>query len=125
MKSISEAQRAKMFMALSGAIGVEEAEVLSTALNLDGQLATRDELVTSIMAVREEIAELKAETRSGFASMQTDMANMKAELRSEIGGLHTEMVEKFSSSGRTLFFQLAGLQFTLFGFVMAGFKLLH
>jgi hypothetical protein len=135
MASISEAQRAKMFTSLSKQIGTEEAEVLTTALNLDGQLATRDELRTEILAVREdmrsEFAAVRDEMRSEFAAVRNEMrsefAAVRDEMRSEFAAVRKEMAEmreRFASANRALLFQLLAMQMSLFGLVIAGAKLL-
>jgi hypothetical protein len=124
MASISEAQRAKMFLSLSNSIGVEEAETMSTALNLDGQLATRDELKTEILAVREDmrtdIDALRTELRTGLAEVRKDMASEFADVRKELA----DMRERFAAANRSLLFQLLAMQMSLFGLVIAGAKLL-
>ncbi len=135
MASISEVQRAKMVTSLSKAIGAEEAEVLSTALNLDGQLASRDELRTEILAVREdmrsEFAAVRAEMRSEFADVRAEMRSEFADVRHDMNAEFalvrrelSELRERFSSANRALLFQLLALQMTLFGLVIAGAKLL-
>ena len=106
MASMSESQRAKLFTALARSIGTEEADVLGNALNLDGQLASRDELRTEIFAVREdmrtEFAAVRDEMRTGFADVRVTIA----------------------AGNRALFVQLLTMQMTMFGLVIGGVKLL-
>ena len=106
MASMSESQRAKLFTALARSIGTEEADVLGNASNLDGQLASRDELRTEIFAVREdmrtEFAAVRDEMRTGFADVRVTIA----------------------AGNRALFFQLLTMQMTMFGLVIGGVKLL-
>lgn len=131
MASISEAQRARMFISLSKVIGVEEAETMSTALNLDGQLASRDELRTEILAVREDMRsdfdEVRAELRNGLSEVRKDLATGLAEVRKDIISLQKdigETRERFASANRALLFQLLAMQMSLFGLIIAGAKLL-
>ena len=131
MASISEERRAKMVTSLSKAIGAEEAEVLSTALNLDGRLASRDELRTEIFAVREdmrsEFADVRSEMRSGFADVWAEFAAIRGERTSESAAVRSELSEmrkRFAAANRTLLFQLSAMQMSLFGLVIAGAKLL-
>ena len=113
MASISESQRAKLFTALASSIGTEEAEVLSSALNLDGQLASRDELRTEIFAVREDM-------RTEFAAVRAEIADVRNEMRSGFSDLRVQI----ASGNRALFFQLLTMQMSLFGLVIAAVKLL-
>ncbi len=66
MATIEELARAKMITAMALAIGEEEANVLATALNLDGQLASRYELQTGLLANREEL-------RSGLQAVRDEL----------------------------------------------------
>ena len=99
MASISEIERAKMITSLAAAIGNEEANVLATALNLDGQLATRDELRVLEMAIRSEMQDLKDELKADFRSeigsfrteMHSEVGSLKADFRSENGSFRTEI----------------------------------
>jgi hypothetical protein len=92
MASISEIERAKMVTSLAGAIGKEEANVLATALNLDGQLATRDELRVMEMAIRSDMQDLKDELKDHFRSeLKSEIGSLRTELKSEIGSLRSDM----------------------------------
>ena len=117
MASMSESQRAKLFTALAISIGTEEADVLGNALNLDGQLASRDELRTEIFAVREdmrtEFAAVRDEMRTGLAAVRDEMRTGFADVRVTI-----------AAGNRALFFQLLTMQMTMFGLVIGGVKLL-
>ncbi len=86
MASISEFERARMITSLAAAIGKEEANVLASALNLDGQLASRDELRVTEMAIRTDIADLRDNLRSEIASVRDD-------LRAEIGSVRDDVQE--------------------------------
>ena len=96
MATITELARAKMITAMALAIGEEEANVLATALNLDGQLASRYELQTELLATREELRavllgvsletqSLRDEMRAGLAAtneaLRTGLANSREELQ--------------------------------------------
>jgi uncharacterized protein (DUF3084 family) len=142
MASISEAQRAKMFTSLSKQIGTEEAETLTTALNLDGQLATRDELRTEILVVRDELRteilavreDLRHELGVLRDEVRTGLDAVRLEMRTEFGAVQNELAavrkevgetrERFASANRALLFQLLAMQMSLFGLVIAGAKLL-
>ena len=69
MAFINEIDRARMVVSLSKAIGNEEANVLASALNLDGQLASRDELRVMEMAIRNDIADLRVGFRAELGSI--------------------------------------------------------
>ncbi len=100
MVHIREIEPAKMITSLASAIGNEEANVLATALNLDGQLATRDELRVMEMAIRSEMQDLKDE--------------LKVHFRSEIGSLRTEFTTEVRRQTRQLFVALLA---TIFGLI--------
>ena len=106
MPSMSESQRAKLFTAFAVSIGTEEADLLGNALNLDGQLASRDELRTEIFAVRED--------------MRTEFASVREELRTGFSELRVTI----AAGNRALLFQLLTMQMTMFGLVLAAVKLL-
>jgi uncharacterized protein involved in exopolysaccharide biosynthesis len=115
MPSISEIDRARMITSLATAIGAEEANVLATALNLDGQLATRDELRVMEMALRTDLADarqdlgrridenstqiqsLKSEIGALRTEFQTDLKTEIGSLRSEVGDLRSEMQGEFAA----------------------------
>ncbi len=98
MASISEIERAKMVTSLAGAIGKEEANVLATALNLDGQLATRDELRVMEMAIRSDMQDIKDELKDHFRSeLKSEIGSLRTELKSEIGSLRTELKSEIGS----------------------------
>jgi hypothetical protein len=86
MAFINEIDRARMVVSLSKAIGNEEANVLASALNLDGQLASRDELRVMEMAIRNDIhdvriqlgAEVQAQTRTLFFGILGGIAGITA-----------------------------------------------
>jgi hypothetical protein len=103
MASISEIERAKMITSLASAIGNEEANVLATALNLDGQLATRDELRVTEMGIRNAMQDLKDE--------------LKADFRSEIGSLRSEFTTEVRRQTRQLFVALLTVVATIFGLI--------
>jgi hypothetical protein len=131
MASISESDRAKLFMALAKALGNDQAETMSTALNLDGQLASRDELRTEIFAVREdmrdEFAAVRMEMRDEFAAVRMEMREGFDRVDGETRSLHSEIAdvrEKIASGNRNLLFQLLAMQMTMFGLVVAAVKLL-
>jgi predicted nuclease with TOPRIM domain len=101
MASISEPDRAKLFIALTNSLGNDEAQTLSSALNLDNQLATRDELRTEIMAVREDIRALDAkfaavDSRLTSLDAQFDHLEMKMDLRFSESDLKMDL--RFSES---------------------------
>ena len=95
MASINEFERARMVTALAGAIGKEEANVLAGALNLEGQLASRDELRVTEMAIRTDIADLRDNLRSEIASvrddLRTEIGSVRDDLRAEIGSVRAEI----------------------------------
>jgi hypothetical protein len=140
MASISEIERAKMVTSLAGVIGKEEANVLATALNLDGQLATRDELRVMEMAIRSdmqdmkdelkdhfrselksEIGSLRTELKSEIGSLRSDMksenGSLRSELKSEIGALRTEFTTEVRKQTRQLFVALITVVATIFGLI--------
>jgi hypothetical protein len=138
MASISEIERAKMVTSLAAAIGKEEANVLATALNLEGQLATRDELRVMEMAIRSdmqdlkdelkdhfrselksEIGSLRTELKSEIGSLRTEMKTENASLKSEIGALRTEFTTEVRKQTRQLFVALITVVATIFG-LLAG-----
>jgi hypothetical protein len=98
MASISEIERAKMVTSLAGAIGKEEANVLATALNLDGQLATRDELRVMEMALRSDMQDMKDELKDHFRSeLKSEIGFLRSEFTSEIGSLRSELKSEIGS----------------------------
>jgi hypothetical protein len=105
MASISEIERAKMITSLASAIGNEEANVLATALNLDGQLATRDELRVTEMGIRNAMQDLKdglqADFRSEIGSLKdytrSELGSLRSEMHSELGSLRSEMHSEIGS----------------------------
>ena len=101
MASISEFERARMITALAGAIGKEEANVLASALNLEGQLASRDELRVTEMAIRTDIADLRDNLRSEIASVRDDLrveiASVRDDLRAEIGSVRDDLRAEIGS----------------------------
>ena len=101
MASISEFERARMITALAGAIGKEEANVLASALNLEGQLASRDELRVTEMAIRTDIADLRDNLRSEIASVRDDLrveiASVRDDLRAEIGSVRHDLRAEIGS----------------------------
>ncbi len=98
MASISEIERAKMITSLAEAIGNEEANVLATALNLEGQLATRDELRVMEMAIRSDMQDLKDELKDHFRSeLKSEIGLLRSELKSEIGSLRSELKSEIGS----------------------------
>jgi hypothetical protein len=127
MASISEIERAKMITSLASAIGNEEANVLATALNLDGQLATRDELRVTEMGIRNAMQDLKdglqADFRSEIGSLKdytrSELGSLRSEMHSEIGSLRTEFTTEVRKQTRQLFVGLITVVATIFG-LMAG-----
>jgi plasmid stabilization system protein ParE len=101
MASISEFERARMITALAGAIGKEEANVLASALNLEGQLASRDELRVTEMAIRTDIADLRDNLRSELASVRDDLrveiGSVRDDLRTEIGSVRDDLRAEIGS----------------------------
>ena len=101
MASISEFERARMITALAGAIGKEEANVLASALNLEGQLASRDELRVTEMAIRTDIADLRDNLRSEIASVRDDLraeiGSVRDDLRAEIGSVRDDLRAEIGS----------------------------
>lgn len=98
MASISEIERAKMITSLAEAIGNEEANVLATALNLEGQLATRDELRVMEMAIRSDMQDLKDELKDHFRSeLKSEIGSLRSELKTEIGSLRSELKSEIGS----------------------------
>jgi hypothetical protein len=129
-----------MVTSLAGVIGKEEANVLATALNLDGQLATRDELRVMEMAIRSdmqdmkdelkdhfrselksEIGSLRTELKSEIGSLRSDMksenGSLRSELKSEIGALRTEFTTEVRKQTRQLFVALITVVATIFGLI--------
>jgi hypothetical protein len=103
MASINEFERARMIAALAGAIGKEEANVLASALNLEGQLASRDELRVTEISIRTDIAELRDNLRSEIASVRED-------LRSEIGSVREDLRAEIGSVREDLRGEISGLR---------------
>lgn len=97
MASISEFERARMITSLAGAIGKDEANVLASALNLDGQLASRDELRVTEMAIRTDIADLRDNLRSEIASVRDDLRSEIASVRAEIGSVRDDLRAEIGS----------------------------
>ena len=111
MASISEIERAKMITSLASAIGNEEANVLATALNLEGQLATRDELRIMEMAIRSEMQDLKDELKDHFRSeLKSEIGSLRSELKSEIGSVRTELKSEIGSLRADLKFEVGALR---------------
>ena len=102
MRTISDEQRSALFIALSKSIGISEAEVLTTVLNLDDHLATKADL----------------------RDLKDEFLNLKTELRTSIVSLEIKVTEQIATLQRSLLFQLLTMQLTLFGLVIAGVKLL-
>jgi chromosome segregation ATPase len=105
MPSISEIDRARMITSLAGAIGPEEANVLATALNLDGQLATRDELRVMEMALRTDVAEARQDlsrridqnTQQIQADIKQAVGTLRSELKAESGSEFALIHAEFGS----------------------------
>jgi hypothetical protein len=111
--SISEPDRAKLFIALTSSLGESEAQTLSSALNIDNQLATRDELRTEIMSVREAMREFEHRVELNLVRLE-----------SRIDTRFTTFEAKLNSTTRTLVFQLLGLQLSASGLFVAIAKFL-
>jgi hypothetical protein len=103
MASINEFERARMITALAGAIGNEEANVLASALNLEGQLASRDELRVTEISIRTDIAELRDNLRGEIATVRED-------LRSEIGSVREDLRAEIGSVREDLRGEIGGLR---------------
>jgi hypothetical protein len=99
--SITEIERAKMVTSLAAVIGKEEANVLTTALNLDGQLATHEEVQVLSMELRNSMRDLKDENRlvisSEVGALRTEMKAEFALVRAETGTLRSDMNAEFAS----------------------------
>ena len=76
--------------------------MLTTALNLDDQLATKADL----------------------RDLKDEFHDLKIELRTSIVALEMKVTEQITTLQRPLLFQLLTMQLTLFGLVIAGVKLL-
>jgi hypothetical protein len=98
--SITEIERAKMVTSLAAVIGKEEANVLATALNLDGQLATHEEVHVLSMELRNSMRDLKDENRlvisSEVGALRTEMKAEFASVRAETSTLRSDMNAEFA-----------------------------
>jgi hypothetical protein len=98
--SITEIERAKVVTSLAAVIGKEEANVLATALNLDGQLATHEEVSVLSMELRSSMRDLKDETRALISSevgaLRSEMKAEFALVRAETGTLRSDMNAEFA-----------------------------
>jgi chromosome segregation ATPase len=101
MASINEFERARMITSLAASIGKEEANVLASALNLDGQLASRDELRVTEMAIRGDIADLRDNLRAEIAGVRDDLraeiASVRDDLRAEIASVRDDLRAEIGS----------------------------
>ncbi len=133
MASISEFERARMINALAGAIGKEEASVLASALNLDGQLASRDELRVTEMAIRTDIADLRDNLRSEIATVRDDLRAEIGSVRDDVHALRLELytvkddlkdgfARSLQQQTRSLFFGILGGIGTITGAVMVALR---
>jgi chromosome segregation ATPase len=93
MASISEPDRAKLFIALSNTLGKDEAQTLSSALNLDNQLATRDELRTEVMSVREDVREFEHRTDARFTKVDQRFDQLDSKMDSRFASVDVRFVE--------------------------------
>jgi hypothetical protein len=79
---------------LAAVIGKEEANVLATALNLDGQLATHEEVSVLSMELRSSMRDLKDETRAVISS---EVGALRADMNAEFALVRSEMKAEFAS----------------------------
>jgi hypothetical protein len=125
MATITELARAKMITAMALAIGEERANVLATALNLDGQLASRSELQAGLQAASLETLTLRDEMRAGFLSasreneelrrdMEASIAGLRSDVDAKIDGLKDSMVREMHRQTRQLFVGMISLMATVF-----------
>jgi hypothetical protein len=91
--SITEIERAKMVTSLAAVIGKEEANVLATALNLDGQLATHEEVSVLSMELRSSMRDLKDETRAVISS---EVGALRSDMNAEFALVRSEMKAEFA-----------------------------
>jgi hypothetical protein len=91
--SITEIERAKMVTTLAAVIGKEEANVLATALNLDGQLATHEEVQALSMELRNSMRDLKDETR---AMISSEVGALRLDVNVEFALVRSEMKAEFA-----------------------------
>jgi hypothetical protein len=104
MASINEFERARMVTSLAEAIGKEEATVLVNALNLDGQLASRDELRVTEMAIRSDITDLRGE----FFTLHDEVQGIRLELYKVKDELKDSFARGLQQQTRALFFGILG-----------------
>ena len=91
--SITEIERAKMVTSLAAVIAKEEANVLATALNLDGQLATHEEVSVLSMELRSSIRDLKDENR---AMISSEVGALRSDMNAEFALVRSEMKAEFA-----------------------------
>ena len=125
MATITELARAKMITAMALTIGEEEANVLATALNLDGQLASHSELQAGLQAASLETLNLRDEMRAGFLSASRENEELRRDLEASIAGLRSDvdakidelkdtMVREMHRQTRQLFVGVISLMATIF-----------
>ena len=105
MAQITELERAKMITAVAAAIGEDEANVLATALNLNGELATREDLQAfktstnlAFGALRTEMAAFRSDFDSSRIDVERSISNTKTDLEGLIERTKIELENSITTT---------------------------
>ncbi len=87
--AVSERDRRLLFDRLENTLGSEAADSMMELLpdRPTSQLATRDDVTATAIALRGEMAELRGEMAELRGELRGEMAELRGELRGEIAGL--------------------------------------
>ncbi len=126
--SIDEQVRSDLFIGLQATLGSEPARLMMSAIPpfLWDDVAKRSDL--DRFATKLDLAEFRSETRSEFADfrgeMRSEFADFRGEMRSEFADFRSQVHALISRGQVSMFFQIAALNLSTAGIVIAALKFL-
>ncbi|MCP3990563.1 MAG: hypothetical protein GY724_15905 [Actinomycetia bacterium] len=110
--AVSERDRRLLFDRLEDTLGAEAADSMMELLPdmPTSQLATRDDVTATAIALRGEMAELRGEMAELRGELSGEMAELRAELRGEMASLAAELRGEMAELRADVRTEIAGLQ---------------
>ena len=126
--SIDEQVRSELFIGLQATLGSEPARLMMSAIppfSWD-DVAKRSDL--DLLATRLDLVEFRGEMRSEFADfrgeMRSEFADFRGQMQSDFADFRGQMHALISKGQVSLFFQIAALNLSTAGIVIAALKYL-
>lgn len=118
---VTEQDRRALYDGLAEAIGSDSAGVLMDLLprSPSGDFVTRTDMQANTIALRGEMAEMRAQLTGEMAELRGEMAELRAELRGEMADLRTELRGEMAVLGTELRGEMAELRTDLTAAIVA------